>query len=447
MTSIRFRLLFSLIGMFLLAWFSVVVVTYVVTRQRIEELFDAHLEHDASILLALAKLDIQKKNVNFPDLAKIEMGYRQNGKVFAFQVWKDHEMLFHSERDFNFEIPSKVGYRNANNQYIEWRLLTVNDPQNRIWVQVGEPHPERDMLIYEIVRDALYPLVLGIPILAVTVWFGVGRGLRPLAEIAGQVAQRSPSFLHPLNPRRVPKEIKFLIEKLNELLSLLKDAFDRERQFTADASHEIRTPLAGIKTHAQLALTAGDEIQRHRALHQIISGVDRTTRLVEQLLTLARLDRESLSEDFHDVDLVDICKDVFASLAFLAQNRNINLTLDAGSVGVVRGSPLAIKILLRNLVNNGICYTPPGGFVEVGIRETGQGIGLSVKDNGPGIPEEERLRVFDRFYRGHPNESPGCGLGLSIVKRIVDLHGARIDLQDNQDQQGLRIRILFPTGV
>jgi two-component system sensor histidine kinase QseC len=447
MTSIRCRLLIILIGMFILAWLTVVLATYAVAKHRIETLFDVHLEHDARVLLALADHELQEEGAEPGMVRRVSVDFGQYGKVLAFQVWKDNQIILHSERAPAFEFPGAPGYRNATLKNEAWRLLAVSGPNNRLWVQVGEPYPVRSQLVYEIVRDALYPLLLGVPILAATVWVGVGRGLRPLYEVAGQVAQRSPSHLYPLNLKRVPTEINVLTEKLNELLFLLQDAFERERQFTADAAHEIRTPLAAIKTHAQLALASANDHQRTRALQQIVGGVDRASHLVEQLLILARLDRESLRDEFTEVDLVAVAGQVMADLAGASQSRQIHLGLAAGSRGTVKGSAAALKIMIGNLVDNGIRYSSPGGIVELEVKDREGVTELTVTDNGPGIRANDRLRVFNRFYRGHAQQSPGCGLGLSIVKRIADLHAARIELGDSPGGHGLRVRIRFLNGA
>ena len=444
MTSIRFRLLFTLIGMFIFAWSVVVFATYGVARSRIETLLDAHLEHDARVLLALADHVPQDENP-VPIMSKrVDIDTGMYKKVLAFQVWKGNQLLLQSEQAPAFDLPGAPGYRNATFDDEVWRMLTVRGPAGKIWVQVGESFPVRTQLVYEIVHDALYPLVLGVPILAVIVWAGVGRGLEPLKEVARQVAERSPSNLVPVNLRQVPVEINVLTKKLNELLSLLQDAFGRERQFTADAAHEIRTPLAGIKTHAQLALVSTSDEQRSHALQQIVAGVDRTSHLVEQLLTLARLDRESLQDEFTQVDLVVLAKDMIRESARESEVRQVHLGLAEGSRGTVRGNTAALRILLRNLIDNGVRYTKPGGFVQVEVKQGRDETELTVTDNGPGIQANDRLRVFDRFYRGHSHQVQGCGLGLSIVRRIANLHAAHVELDDPGNARGLCVRVRFP---
>jgi two-component system, OmpR family, sensor histidine kinase QseC len=276
------------------------------------------------------------------------------------------------------------------------------------------------------------------------VWWGVGRGLVPLARIATEVAQRSPSNLQPVVAEVVPSEIRALVDRLNDLLARLREAFELERRFTADAAHEIRTPLASIKTHAQVAQRTAADAQRHQSLEQVVDGVDRATRLVEQLLTLARLDREALEGEFVTVPLGALAAEVLAALRPEADAKRITLALQIEGRAEVKGHPLALGIMFRNLVDNAIRYTPDGGMVEVKVACVGQRIALSVADNGPGIAHAERTRVFDRFYRGKSANAFGCGLGLSIARRVAELHNASITLADSPSGRGLQATAWLP---
>jgi two-component system sensor histidine kinase QseC len=312
---------------------------------------------------------------------------------------------------------------------------------------VGEPLALRERLVGEVTRDLLLPMLLVLPMTAAAVWWGVGRGLLPLARVTTEVAERSPSNLQPVGATMAPVEISGLVERLNQLLARVREALDRERRFTADAAHELRTPLAGIRTHAQVALRTTDDAQRRGSLEQVIDGVDRTTRLVAQMLTLARLDREAIEDQFVTVNLGTLATQVVADLYPDAEARHTMLTLQAEDGAATQGHPTALGILLRNVIDNAIRYTPPGGAVEVKARPLDGRIVFEVTDNGPGIPPAERARVFDRFYRGTGADAFGCGLGLSIARRVADLHGARIALAEAPSGQGLQVTVwMAPTG-
>jgi two-component system sensor histidine kinase QseC len=276
------------------------------------------------------------------------------------------------------------------------------------------------------------------------VWLGVGRGLAPLGRLAREVSGRDPRSLDEIPTATVPSEVLPLVQALNRLFQRLGSAFLAQRRFTADAAHELRTPLAGVKTQAQVAMRAPDPAERQRALEQVLKGIARAGHLVEQLLVLARIDRESTDIAFAHPDLHKIAVSVLSELSPQALARGVDLELDGDRGVPVRGSPDLLSILLRNLVDNAVRHTPPNGRVLVRVTREQVGALLTVQDNGPGIPPEQRERVFARFYRLDCAAGEGSGLGLSIVQRISALHGATISLQDGPGGAGLAVEVRFP---
>lgn len=446
MASIRRHLLVTLISLFILAWFITFASTGLATRRSIDALFDAQLAHDAGVLLALAPTSFIGSHVKLSAARDVPLAVRKYRKTLAFQIWQGDQLVLRSEGAPNLGVPAEDGYQNLVLKEHNWRTFTTHSADRQFTVWVGERFYLRDNLTNEITWDMLFPLVLGVPLLAVAIGWGVGRGLVPLRRVAAAVARRSPSNLQPVDMRKVPAELNVVVETLNVLLKSLSEAFDRERRFTADAAHEIRTPLAGIKTHAQVALRQGNDSQRRQAMEEVIQGVDRTTRLVDQLLTLARLDHQALEKDFHEVDLGSLAADVIAALDPEAASKRITVSLASSAHDRLHGNAVALGMLLRNIIDNAIRYTPEGGAVHV---ETGSEDGhalVSVTDTGPGVPEEERARLFDRFYRGARVAPYGCGLGLSIVRRVADLHGASVSLGASPAGQGLQVRVIFPAA-
>jgi two-component system sensor histidine kinase QseC len=339
------------------------------------------------------------------------------------------------------EVP---GYSDRLLDGSKWRVfsLVLEDEPRHIYV--GERYDVRDELILQVTLNALYPLSLALPILALLIWLGIGRGLAPLTRIAGEVAARSPNNLEPVaGSAAAPQEVQPLICALNDLLARLQSAFERERRFTSDAAHELRTPLASLKIQAQVALRAREPAQRQHALQQIIEGVERSTRLVSQLLTLARLDPETSADVLVPVELQDLAAEVIEELTPASRRKGIAVRLQTARTGPILGLPTALRVLIRNLVENAILYSPEGGEVAVAIAESAGRLELSVRDNGPGIAAEEIPLVFNRFYRGS-NEpgAVGSGLGLSIVRRIAEIHGAEIQL-DTAATGGLDVRVGF----
>lgn len=448
MISLRRRLLLILLWSFAAAWLLLAAMSYFSARHEIEELFDAQLAQSARVLLGLTLHEIEEENE--PDLSKVDIagtppGHDYEEKI-AFQVWNNEKLLLRSPNAPATPMAAAAGYRDELIEGKPWRVFLLIDPAHSARIAVGESYEIRDELIFDILFNTLLPILLTLPLLALIIWTGVGRGLGPLKKVAGEIAQRSPSQLQPLAVRDTPEEIRPLADSLNRLLGRLDEALESERRFTANAAHELRTPLAGLKTQAQVALRATSEPQRVQMLNKILEGVDRATHLVGQMLTLARLDPDAAAAHYEPVDLVRTAVAVVAERAPSALEKNIEIELTEDSRGAVNGDAAALAILIRNLVDNAIRYTPPGGRVEISIATREDGIMLTVTDNGPGIPELERARVFERFYRAPGSGGQGCGLGLSIAQRIAELHGASIELAAPATGSGLRVTVRFPAA-
>jgi two-component system sensor histidine kinase QseC len=261
--------------------------------------------------------------------------------------------------------------------------------------------------------------------------------------LARSIARREPGHLQRVDTTDTPREIEPLVTALNQLFERVEGSMEHERRFTADAAHELRTPLAALKIQAQVALQSRDEAQRTHALEQVIHGVGRASRLVEQLLTLARIDHQTARGTFVEIALSPLAEETLATLEPLASARAITLQLQSETHTQIKGQADAIAVMLRNLTDNAIRYTPSGGTVELTIEGGDKGVQLSVADSGPGITEEERAKIFNRFYRLAGQNIEGSGLGLSIVQRIAELHRATITLQRSH-LGGLEVRITFP---
>jgi two-component system OmpR family sensor kinase len=258
------------------------------------------------------------------------------------------------------------------------------------------------------------------------------------------VAGRSPTSLEALPAAGLPQELQPLVGALNGLLARLDDALTLQRRFAADAAHELRTPLTALGLQIQLVERARDDGERARAIERLKQGVRRATRLVEQLLTLARLEPEAAGEPATVVALDAVVRGVVADLEPLAQAKPVALVLARVEPVRVAGSDAAWRILAANLVDNAIRYTPAGGHVEVHVAADDTHVVLEVADDGPGIPGDERERVFDRFVRGAGVDAPGSGLGLAIVRQVAQLHGAAVTLGDGPGGRGLAVRVTVP---
>jgi two-component system sensor histidine kinase QseC len=286
---------------------------------------------------------------------------------------------------------------------------------------------------------------VALPLLAGGIWLALGQGLAPLRELRAQLARRSASDLQPLDTARAPEEVEPLVAELNRLFARIGETVARERRLTADAAHELRTPLAVLSTQAQVARRATGDAQRNEALDALIAGAERAARLIEQMLTLARLEAGKPAEPVQRVALQEIAREALAEAAPRAVEKNVDVSLENGAPAEVQGHAALLAILLRNLVDNAVRYTPAGGRVRVSARALPEGAELEVADNGPGVASAELPRLGERFHRLAGAAETGSGLGLSIVLRIAELHGARVRFAPGLGGAGLSVSLRFPS--
>lgn len=452
--SIRARLLAILLSATGGVWLVTTTASYLDTRHEVGEMFDAQLAQGARTLLSLSSHELSELrgtepgggHVHFmPDDLGSVTGRRHEHRV-VYQIWSagSGKLLIRSDQAPTRALSEiRYGFSDQRVQGQRWRIYSLSGKDSDLIVQIGESYRDRDKLINDAVLRTSLPMLFALPVLGLFIWFGVGRSLAPLTRLAREIGSRAPNRLEPMQETEAPQEIAPLIDALNHLFDRLQQAFDNERRFTADAAHELRTPLAALRTQAEVALRAQDDASRAQSLRQVLRGVDRATRLVEQLLTLARLDPETGLQQTAPVDLCAAAMETLAELAGSAAQKRIELSLSEPCDGRVDGHAASLAILLRNLVDNAIRYTPAGGNVAVTVRHDGAQVVLEVADSGAGIPEEERQRVFDRFFRRPGSEATGSGLGLSIVRRIVELHHGAIEL-DRAALGGLLVRIRLP---
>ncbi len=455
--SIRRRLLIAVLSAVFLAWTFMATSSYSDIRKEIEELLDAQLAQSARALLAFNTTNLEeqtplaekkdKEDHNLPDVPERLFGHRYENKL-AFQIWTNENKLVLRSANAPIDTPltdKEYGYDDRTVLGHRWRIFSLPDDNSTIVVKVGERYDIRQELISNVATKTLQPIAIALPLLALLIWLGIGRAMAPLIKLARQVEIRAPNHLQPVETEGVPKEAKPLVTSLNNLFGRLERAFDGERRFTSDAAHELRTPLAGLKAQAHVALKSNNIQNREKALVQVVKGVDQATHLVQQLLTLARLDPEQGIAEYEDVNLSNITGEALANLIPYAESKNISLSMideNEDEKQIIKGNKDALAILLRNLTDNAIRYTPESGTIDVSIFRKEKHIILRFADSGPGIPPEDREQVFKRFYRRLGTQASGSGLGLSIVSRIAELHHATLKL-DSSSYQGLQIDVTF----
>lgn len=367
---------------------------------------------------------------------------------FSFELWSnDGKRLIQSPNAPLLDIKTiHDGFNNALINHERWRIFSTLNKPSKSRLILAERYQIRNELARNIAHDDLYIMLLTFPLSGLLIWIIIGRGLLSIDRVAKEVAYRAPTHLEPVSLEAIPEEIKPMVDELNKLFFRLQEGFEREKRFASDAAHELKTPLAAIKTQAQVALNTSVLEEKNIAITKLITSVNRSTHIVQQLLTMSRLvpDTPSIT-GFESVDLIRITREILAMMAPLAIEKHAELELQAEQkTPNFQGNTTAICILIRNLIDNAIRYTDEHGVISVRVHPIDGHVMLEVEDNGPGIPQELHRRVFERFFRVLGNKSSGSGLGLAIVKQICELHHARIELHKPQKNSGLIVRIYFP---
>jgi two-component system, OmpR family, sensor histidine kinase QseC len=460
--SIRRRLIVLFFGGTLVLWVSVNFFLYKGALGEIDDLWDTHLAQSARVLLAFASASAEQGELErltelLPQLipASLPQPHKFHGqsgadageyeRSFTFQLHtRDGSFRLHSQdapdEPFADGVPG-FSYRVIDGT--AWRVFGIADPKNALVLYAGEDHAGRKDLAWHLVEHLVFPSLLALPLLFILIWLAVGQGLKPLALLVKEVKERDPTDLQLLAGSSIPAEVEPLVAALNSLFARLRRALEGERHFTGNAAHELRTPLAALRVQAQVAHRATNDQQRRRALDQIVAGVDQAGRLVDQLLTLARLDAKHDLPAEGRVKLLEVARRTAAELEPLAQQCCVSLQVDGEEDALTPGDETCIGILLRNLIDNAIRYSPTGGEVAVAVRKGDLCNRVIVTDTGPGVTDGQHAEMFERFRRGPEPTALGSGLGLSIVRRICELHRGRVHLE-NRKEGGLCCEVQLP---
>ena len=411
-------------------------VTYRTARAETEALFDAQMQRIALSLsgrLGAGALSDDAPAADTP--AAREM---------IIQIWRaDGVMLYRSPQGRLLPPQTVIGFSDTVAGGEPYRIYALRTATQV--VQVAQQTEARGRMAGQLALRAVLPVALLAPVLMLIVWWVVGRAIGPIERVRRQVAARRPDDLAPLPTAGLPAEVRPLVGEMNGLLTRLSAAWDALTHFTADAAHELRSPLAALRLQAQSLQRAPDDATRAIATERLLAGIDRATRLVEQLLALARQEGAGEGAELVSLDLTALARNALADAEPEAARHAIALTLDAPTAHVVlRADEAALAVLLRNLLGNALRHTPPGGQVRVGVREEASVIDLTVEDSGPGIAPDERARVLDRFYRVPGTPGHGSGLGLAIVRAIAERHGAALTLDASPTLGGLRVMLRWP---
>jgi two-component system OmpR family sensor kinase len=437
--SLRARLLGLLMVVITLAALLQGSTAYLTALSQADLIFDRHMQKMALSLRSASALTSSTPNA--------DVSLDRANEDFFVQMWTaGGEPVFQSAAHQTLRKPAQPGFSDIQSQDRMYRVFSVSTPTQII--QVAQDMAARRDMARALALRTIGPTVLMAPVLMLIVWWVVSRSLAPVARVRSQMAQRRADELSPLSEVGLPDEIRPLIQELNLLLERVRQAFDAQTVFVADAAHEMRSPLAALKIQLQGLQRAGDDAARELGIKRLAAGIDRAAHLVDQLLVLARQEaRMATGVDFTPIDLAQVGILCVEDTLFAAQGRRIDLGVHRTETVIVNGHAEALRILARNLLDNAVKYTPEGGTVDLNVEATAGGIVLSVEDSGPGIAEADRGRVLDRFYRASGASATGSGLGLAIVHAIANLHQASVRLDHSSRLGGLRVRVTFrPLG-
>lgn len=436
MTSLRRFLVISVLSALMLVNFIAALHGYRASMAEAESLFDQKLSEMAAQFAAMPLPDFES-----PPSA--------DDQQMVFQIFSaEAKLLWRSSHAPAEIISDELGFGEHNFNDYRWRTLVYENPNSGRRVVVAERVDQRYRLAESVILESIVPVVLILPVAGILIWLIIGHGLKSLDVLAKILRRKSPDDFGAVKVDGAPVELQPVIQSVNSMLSRLSASFERERRFSADAAHELRTPISAIKMHLhniREELPSGSE-----SLGSLSKDVDRLAHLVEQMLLLHRTTPDHYPAKFEQISLENLAREAIAECYTDFAHKHQTIELD-GDVARVDGDRFALGILLQNLLNNASKYTQQGGRIELITQTRGAQVWLTVADNGPGISTEAQRRVFERFYRlggdRHSSGAAGCGLGLSIVEHIAELHGAKIVMATGLDERGLAVSIVFPVSL
>ena len=447
--SLQARLLALLLLMVVLVWVAAAVLTWIDASHELDELLDGHLAQSAALLIVQQTGHGVDPPADMPErdhAADAPLLHKYAPRV-AFQVFHEGKLTMRSANAMDEPLSSKTrGFATVKlGDQSEWRVFAAQGNEGDVQVFVGEQISSRNAILWAVLKAVLMPLLYALPLLAVVGWLAVRNGLAPLRHLSKLLALRQPQALEPVVLKDMPAEIAPVMQSLNALFERIQAMMASERRFTADAAHELRTPIAAIRTQAQVALGATTDAERRHALNYTLAGCDRATHLVAQLLTLSRLESTSATAPASVVDVSALAQRVAADLALAALGRQQALVLDAPTHAFIAADDMLTSVLVRNLLDNALRYSPDAARVLLSVTADAQHVTLQVDDSGPGMSDADMARLGERFYRVLGTEQSGSGLGWSIIRRIAAVYAAQVNVQRSDQLGGLCVTVRWAT--
>jgi two-component system sensor histidine kinase QseC len=442
--SLQSRLLLLVLGFASVLWLGAAVFTWRDAQHEIDELLDGHLAQTAALMMVQATGE-------HDDVTDVPVLHKDARRV-AFQVFVEGALITRSAnvgpqamsaRRDGFDTV-RLPALGEEGDFDQWRVAIVHNDDHDITVLLAEEVDSRQSILWAVMGSLFTPLLLVLPLLVMGLWWSVRQGLSPLHDLRSALDQRAPNATEPVSLEGLPRELQPLVQTLNALLERIHHMVQNERRFTADAAHELRTPIAAIRMQAQVALGAGDDAaQRTHALQTTLAGCDRASRLVDQLLTLARLEAAPTAPPVA-VDLAAVVRRIASELAHTALAHQQELVVLAEAPCAVAANEVLLGVLVRNLVDNALRYSPAGASIQVTVTAEAGAVTLCVEDSGAGMTDDAIARLGERFFRVLGSEQPGSGLGWSIVRRLLAVFGAQAQVGRSASLGGLSVTVRWP---
>ena len=440
--SLKLRLTLLFLALSLTAWFAASLVAWQQTTHKLDKLFDTQQMLFAKRLLTM-DLDEIRAPERMREVPKKAKHGHLDDDALAFAIYASDGTMILNDGENGRDIPyhyRRDGFDDGRLQddNDEWRFLWLTSPDGKYRVVVGQEWEYRQDMALDVVSSQLTPWLVALPVMLLLLIVLLSRELKPLKKLAQTLRSRSPDATDALTTQGVPAEVRPLLDSLNHLFTRTQEMMTRERRFTSDAAHELRSPLAALKVQTDVAQLSQDDPQaQEKALAQLHAGIDRASRLVDQLLTLSRLDSLDSLDGVEQIPMADLLQSAVMDIYPSAQQAGIDIRLHINAPEVTRtGQQLLLSLLARNLLDNATRYSPRGSVVDVTLNTRS----VTVRDNGPGISPDALARLGERFYRPPGQDATGSGLGLSIVKRIAALHGMRVSL-GNAPEGGFEVKV------
>ncbi len=448
-TSLKRNLIITLSSLLAVALTIVFLVGYFFARNEINKVFDANLIKSAKLISSLIEHEIleEKKSKFDLDLTGVDeqkIFHRYEYKIHS-QIWNGDKLIYNSSKDYCAEKPDYQGLKDVSYDNKKWRSFVLTDQKDNATILVMEQDEIRDELTNEIIFSLFLPLMFSFVLLFLIIVLTVNKRLQPLEIMAQKIAKMSSKSLKKLNNKEAPLELEPFIASFNSLVDKVSDSMVLERRFTDYAAHELKTPLAAVKIQSQLLQKIKDPQKQIEYLQDLTDGVERMTHMVNQLLTLTRLEPENNQIQREDFSLKHLIESIIELYSKQVNNHNVTLNFesDANQDFVISANKTYIEIMVRNLIDNAIKYSPENEKVQVELQKNNRRIILAITNKGATISEAEQDKLFDNFYRAnivsHQNKQ-GSGLGLAIVKKIADLHEAKIIFTSRNSVNKVEIR-------